>query len=329
MIIVRTPLRLSFLGGGSDLPAFYGEEEGATVATTIDKFINTGLKTTFEPGVKLQYSKIENCARVSDIEHPIIRTALQNYGLGDTGVTLFSTSDVSYGTGLGGSSSFTVGLVHALRVLTGKDAVDRKDLALEASRIEIEQLREPIGRQDHFAAAFGGFTYVRYLPSGDVIAKPVELSRERRDRLQRSVLMFDTGASRSASAVLSSYGARISELRGSIRAMKDLAIDLKNVLETDTSSDWIRSVGRLLDDGWGLKRALSPEISSNSIDEMYAAARRAGALGGKIVGAGGGGFLMVVCEPERQESVRRELKELRVLPVQFTQAGSEIIFTEN
>lgn len=338
MILTRTPLRLSFLGGGSDLPLFYTHEEGAAVSVTLNKFVYTSLQPLSEPGLRLAYSKVETVSELGQIEHPIIRAALQNFSVGlqpqglagRPGLSLISTADVGYGTGLGGSSSFTVGLVHALkarasRLFAEPMVADATELAMAASRIEIEQLGQPIGRQDHFAAAYGGLSLFRFMPSGEVVVERIKMEPARLQELECSCLLLDTGSSRSASAVLSSYRERLPELRSSIREMKTLALRLKTVLETSHGKNWIDEVGDLLHEGWLKKRDWSPEISSTAIDELYERGRQAGALGGKIVGAGGGGFLMLLVRPELQAQVRLSLSELKVFPIQFSSVGSELL----
>lgn len=328
MIISRTPFRISFLGGGTDLPSFYREEEGAVLSTTIDKYMYITVNDRFDTSYRLAYSKTEICKSVDDIEHKIFHCVLKKYAQlaeaknGGRGLELLSMADIPSGTGLGSSSSFTVGLLHAMKAHVGQFQ-SAESLAAEASRIEIEELLEPIGKQDQYAAAYGGLQYIRFLPSGEVSCEPVICSNDTKTMLQKSMLLFYTGMTRSASGVLSEQKSNTDRKRETLREMKNLAYRLKRVLESNGSID---DVGRLLHEGWMLKKTLATGISANQIDEWYERALKAGASGGKILGAGGGGFLMVLCEPEKQERVRRELGELRTIPVELESFGSRIIF---
>ena len=332
MIIARTPFRISFLGGGTDLPDFYQEEEGAVLSTTINKYIYITVNDRFDESYRLSYSKTEICKTVDEIEHKIFKTVLQKYAKkhygdsraknGGRGLELLSMADIPSGTGLGSSSSFTVALLHAMAAHNGEFR-SAEDLAAEACRVEIEDLREPIGKQDQYAAAFGGLQYIRFLPSGEVSAEPVICSRATKTELQSSMMLFYTGMTRSASGVLSEQKSNTSNKRETLREMRNLALRLKKILENGEN---VSRVGELLHEGWMLKKTLASGISGNQIDSWYDRAIAAGATGGKILGAGGGGFLMVTCEPEKQARVRDELKELRQVPVELEAFGSRIIF---
>ena len=328
MIISRTPFRMSFLGGGTDLSAFYREEEGAVLSTTIDKYIYITVNNRFDESYRLAYSKTEICKTVDDIDHKIFRNVLKKYAPisfaknGGRGLELLSMADIPSGTGLGSSSSFTVGLLHAMKAHIGQFQ-SAEDLASEASRIEIEDLKEPIGKQDQYAAAYGGLQYIRFLPSGDVSVEPVICPVSTKRELEASILVFYTGLTRSASGVLSEQKSNTEAKRETLREMRNLATRMKGVLERGES---IVKAGELLHEGWSMKKTLATGISGGQIDEWYERARRAGASGGKLLGAGGGGFLMVLCEPSKQEAVRRELSELRTLQVGLENFGSRIIF---
>jgi D-glycero-alpha-D-manno-heptose-7-phosphate kinase len=328
MIISRTPFRISFLGGGTDLPSFYREEEGAVLSTTIDKYMYITINDRFDPSYRLAYSKTEICKSVDEIEHKIFHCVLKKYAAmaekrnGGRGLEILSMADIPSGTGLGSSSSFTVGLLHALKAHIGQFQ-SAESLAAEASQIEIEDLLEPIGKQDQYAAAYGGLQYIRFLPSGEVSCEPVICSRETKASLEQSILLFYTGMTRSASGVLSEQKSNTNQKRETLREMKNLAGRMKYALENHGSTT---QVGELLHEGWMLKKTLASGISATQIDEWYERARRAGASGGKILGAGGGGFLMVVCEPAKQEMVRQELSELRAIPIAMESFGSRIIF---
>ena len=328
MIIARTPFRISFLGGGTDLADFYQEEEGAVLSTTIDKYIYITINDRFDETYRLAYSKTEICRTVEEIDHKIFKTVLAKYDAqarmknGGRGLEILSMADIPSGTGLGSSSSFTVALVHAMNAHIGQFR-SAEDLAAEACRVEIEELREPIGKQDQYAAAVGGLQYIRFLPNGEVSTEPVICSKQTKSALQASMMVFYTGMTRSASGVLSEQKSKTSAKRETLRAMRDLAFRLKKVLE---SGDSMERVGELLHEGWMLKKTLASGISATQIDEWYDRARAAGATGGKILGAGGGGFLMVTCDPARQAKVREEMKDLRLIPVELESFGSRILF---
>lgn len=328
MIISRTPFRISFLGGGTDLPDFYREEEGAVLSTSIDKYIYITVNDRFDDTYRLSYSKTEICKSVDEIEHKIFRQVLTKYGedarkvSGGRGLELLSMADIPSGTGLGSSSSFTVALLHAMSAHNGQFR-SAGDLADEACKIEIEDLREPIGKQDQYAAAFGGLRYIRFLPSGEVSSEPVICTRETKAELQASMMLFYTGMTRSASGVLSEQKSNTANKRETLREMRGLALRMKKLLE---SGDAVDGVGDLLHEGWMLKKTLASGISGGQIDEWYERARSAGASGGKILGAGGGGFLMVTCAPDKQARVRDELSELKLVPVELDAFGSRILF---
>lgn len=328
MIISRTPFRVSFLGGGTDLPSFWQEEEGAVLSTAIDKYMHITVNDRFDESFRLSYSKTEICKSVDEIEHKIIRTVLKNYEqrarekTRGRGLEILSMADIPSGTGLGSSSSFTVSLLHALKGHLGLFQ-SAEDLAREASRIEIEDLCEPIGKQDQYAAAYGGLRYIRFLPSGEVSAEPVICSLNTKHALEAHMLVLYTGVTRSASGVLQEQKSNTEKKRETLRAMRDLAFRMKQSLE---AGDSIRRSGELLHEGWNLKKTLASGISGGSIDDWYARAMAAGAYGGKILGAGGGGFLMVLCPPEKQARVCAELPELVPVAMKFDPFGSRIIF---
>jgi D-glycero-alpha-D-manno-heptose-7-phosphate kinase len=328
VIISRTPFRISFLGGGTDLPAFYEEEEGAVLSTAIDKYIYITVNDRFDDTYRLSYSKTEIVDSIDKIEHKIFKNVLQKYGAeakrvsGGRGLEILSMADIPGGTGLGSSSSFTVGLLHAMKAHNGTFQ-SAEDLASEASRIEIEDLKEPIGKQDQYAAAYGGLQYIRFLPDGSVSVEPVICQSSTKRSLEASMMVFYTGMTRSASGVLQEQKSNTGDKRATLRAMRDLSSRLKTILE---GGEGLRKAGELLHEGWMMKKTLASGISAGPIDEWYERALKAGAWGGKILGAGGGGFLMLLCDPSKQDSVRRELSELRQIPVGLENFGSRIIF---
>lgn len=332
MIVTRTPFRISFLGGGTDLPDFFREEEGAVLSCTIDKAVYVTVHDRFESDYRLSYTQTEICGSVDELNHGIFRAVLKRHAPDlkqGRGLDLFSVADVPHGTGLGGSSSFTVGLLHGLRAHLEeggrKSEFTPEELADEACQIELEDLGEPIGKQDQYVAAFGGMLFIRFDPSGKVHVERLNLSPAMRSKLEQSVMLFYTGVSRSASGVLREQRDRIKTLRPELREMKKLAEKLKVSLESGAS---VSNVGHLLHEGWKLKRGWASGISSNQVDQWYERALLAGASGGKIVGAGGGGFLMVIAEPDVQPRVRDELKELKQLPITFSDSGSRIVYRD-
>jgi len=322
VIISRTPFRLSFMGGGTDLPSFYQEEEGMVLSTSLNKYMHITVNNRFDETYRLSYSRTEICDNVDEIEHPIFRTVLKKYAPKGRGLELISMADIPSGTGLGSSSSFTVGLLHAIKGHLGLFQ-SAEDLASEASRIEIEDLKEPIGKQDQYAAAYGGLSVIRFLPSGDVSVEPVICSESVRKDLESQTMLFYTGITRSASQILTEQKSNTSGKRDYLRQMKEYVPKLKSILEAGQS---LETFGRILHEGWELKKQMANGISNPNINEWYGMAREAGATGGKILGAGGGGFLMLLVPQAKQERVRQALKGLRQVPIGFEKWGSKIIF---
>ncbi len=328
MIISRTPFRISFLGGGTDLPSFYEQEEGAVLSTSINKYMYITVNDRFDDSYRLSYSKTEIVQSIDEIEHKILKVVLKKYASlareknGNRGLEILSMADIPGGTGLGSSSSFTVGLLHAMKAHCGIFQSANK-LAKEASEIEIDILHEPIGKQDQYAAAFGGLQFIRFLPDGQVSCDPVICSKKTKTDLQTSMLLLYTGKTRSASAVLTEQKSKTSEKREALREMAKLAYNMKQKLEESAP---ISQIGELLNEGWQIKKSLASGIADNQIDEWYERAIRAGSWGGKILGAGGGGFLLVLCDPLKRAKIISELGELRPIDVEFDSFGSKINF---
>ncbi|PIU00884.1 MAG: GHMP kinase [Bdellovibrionales bacterium CG10_big_fil_rev_8_21_14_0_10_45_34] len=328
MIISRTPFRISFFGGGTDLPSFYKDEEGEVLSVTVNKYMYITVNDRFDASYRLSYSKTEIREKVSDIDHPILKIALTKYGPlaqnlnGGRGLEILSMADIPSGTGLGSSSSFTVGLLHALKAHIGVFQ-SAEQLAHEASHIEIEELEEPIGKQDQYAAAYGGLQSFKFKPDGAVAADPVVCSANTFSELESSILLFYTGMHRPASQILTEQKANTESKRETLRKMKVMAEQARTLLSDGRS---ISDFGALLDEGWRLKKTLASGVSLPLIDSWYASALKAGAWGGKLLGAGGGGFLMLLCPQERQEQVKQALGELKQVPVSFDRWGSKIIF---
>ncbi len=322
MIISKTPLRVSFVGGGTDLPDFYEEHGGAVVSTAIDKWINVIVAARFEGDLRISYSRTETVPTANDVEHELVREALRMTGL-PRGLDIATLADVpSQGTGLGSSSAVTVGLLNALYAYQG---VFRAPVALaeEACHIEIDVLGKPIGRQDQYASAFGGFNFIEFMPrGGGVRVEPIVCPPRTLERLHRSLMLFYTGRQRAASDVLGEQRQAIVE-GGAIEAMQAMR-DLAHELRATLGAGDVDAVGTLLDRNWELKRSLVAGVSDSAVDAWYARAREAGASGGKLLGAGAGGFLLVMAAPERQADVRTALSDMREVPFHFAARGTEI-----
>jgi len=327
MIISRTPLRMSFVGGGSDLPSFYRKFGGAVVSTAIDKFVYLTLNPKFDHRIRVSYSRTEEADTVAEIQHPLVREAMTLLNC-PGGLEITSIADIpSKGSGLGSSSAFTVGLLHALHAYEGR-GTSAAQLAEEACKIELERCGEPIGKQDQYAAAFGGFNFIEFHPDDSVSVEPIACEAKTREALQENILVFYTGISRSASAILKNQQEAVASSAAKqqvLRRMVQLARDLKAALQGNSTAGF----GEMLHEGWELKRSITSEISSGEIDAWYAAARKAGATGGKLLGAGSGGFLMFHAPREKHEAIAAALKDLRRIPTQFEAEGSQIIFVHD
>jgi D-glycero-alpha-D-manno-heptose-7-phosphate kinase len=326
MIISRTPLRVSFFGGGSDLPAYYRRHGGAVLSTTIDKSVYVTVSRKFDDAVRVSYSRTEEVARAADVEHPLVREALGLLNI-DGGVEITSVADIpARGTGLGSSSSFTVGLLNALHAFQGRHASARR-LAEESCVIEIDRGGEPIGRQDQYAAAFGGFNLIRFHSDDRVEVTPAPCPADATAELQRRLLFFYTGVTRSAGPLLGALSANVATPGAAADATGELAGMAVQAADALGASD-VDALGPMLDRAWRLKRTLIAGISNETVDAAYDAARSAGAVGGKLLGAGGGGFLMFMAPPERHDAVRAALGGLRETPFKFAAQGSAIIFDQ-
>jgi D-glycero-alpha-D-manno-heptose-7-phosphate kinase len=326
MIISRTPLRMSFAGGGSDLPAYYREFGGAVVSTAIDQYVYVNVNKKFDDGIRVGYSKNEEVSSVKEIAHPLVRSALEYLQIAG-GVEITTIADIpSSGTGLGSSSSFTVGLLHALHEYRSK-TVNAKTLAQEACHIEIDLCKEPIGKQDQYAAAFGGFNLIEFHPNETVTVSPIECQPQTLQTLQENLLVLYTGKTRSASTLLkeqSAEMARSEQKQKTMHQMVQLARDLSNEL----AANRLDAMGEILNAGWMLKKSLVPGISESEIDGWYETGMAAGAQGGKILGAGAGGFLLFYAPKEHHLAITAALSGLKQVPMVFDRLGSQIIFNE-
>ncbi len=321
MIVTRTPFRISFAGGGSDFPAYYQEEPGMVLSAAIDKYVYLTVKKAFGDVYRVSYSRTELCDRLEQIEHPIVRECLKIIPA-PVGLEIVSVADLPARTGMGSSSSFTVGLVGALHAMSGR-ITGAEALARTACEVEIDILHEPIGKQDQFIAAYGGLQFIQFMPNGEVFVDPVICSREVRLELNRRLVLFYTGATREAKLVLAKQNQRTSQNRESLRELCRIAREMRDVL---TIGKDLNSFGRLLHEAWTLKKGLESSISTPSIDEAYAKGIAAGAIGGKLLGAGGGGFLLFFCEPHLQGRLRAELNSLVEVPFGFEPQGCKIIY---
>jgi D-glycero-alpha-D-manno-heptose-7-phosphate kinase len=321
MIITRTPFRVSFAGGGSDLASFHDAEPGAVLSTAVDKYMYLTVKECFGDTFRVSYSRTELTQRAEDIEHPIVRACLGFLGIRQ-GLEIVSVADLPAQAGMGSSGSFTVGLLHALHAHQNQ-VVSPTRLAEEACHIEIDVLQEPIGKQDQYIAAFGGLQFIQFFPDGRVCVDPVLCGTQTRRELGRRLLLFYTGLTRNARDVLVKQKASTAERRPALRELCRIAFRLRDIL---TGGHDLNEFGRLLDRTWEVKKSLETCISSPEIDGYYERGLRAGALGGKLLGAGSGGFLLFYCEPHLQECLRQALPELKPVPFALDPEGSKVIF---
>jgi D-glycero-alpha-D-manno-heptose-7-phosphate kinase len=324
MIISRTPLRMSFVGGGSDLPQFYREHGGAVLSTAIDKYIYVTANRKFDDGIRLAYSETEEVETVGKIQHALARNALQFLRVAG-GIELTTVADIpSRGTGLGSSSSFTVGLLNVLHAFNERFASARQ-LAEEACHIEIDLLGEPIGKQDQYAAANGGLCLYEFNHDDSVTISPVRIPRAKKTQLSSRILMLYTGVTRLASSVLADQAKSLRSNGEKVRTMQRM-VELTYVLRDALQSGDIDCFGEILHENWEFKKTIASGISNPSIDSAYAAAVAAGADGGKILGAGAGGFFIFHAPEERHAAITQALAPMRRIDFSFDDAGSRIIF---
>ena len=324
MIISRTPFRISFVGGGTDLRSFYSEEPGQVLSTSIDKYIYVVVKRQIgivEYKYRVNWSKVEFCNNIEEIEHPIVREALKLFEI-DFPIEITTFSDIPGSTGLGSSSAFTVGLVHALHALKGKHAT-KHTLATEAGSIEVDILKRTMGKQDHFASAYGDLNVFTFNSDETISAEPVFYTDEVRNTLEQNIMLFYTELKRDASDVLETQDKVTADKRAVLSQMRDLVRPLREVLSGNKD---MNTFGEILHEGWLLKKSITNEISNSQIDGYYEKALQAGAIGGKLLGAGGGGFLLLYVEPENQSKVIDALAELFCLDVKLDNAGTRITY---
>lgn len=321
MIGTQTPFRISFAGGGSDLPEFYSHEPGCVLSTTINKYMYILVHPFFEKKIHLKYSKTELVETIDQIQHPIIREAMRKFDV--NGIDINSIADIPAGTGLGSSSSFTVGLLHALYAYIFKYP-SKERLASEACEIEIELLKEPIGKQDQYAAAYGGLNFITFYPNGSVGVEPIRLRGDKYDELQDNLVMYYLGMQRNAGDILKHQRDRMmseGKSMDALRKMTALARTLRDSLVRQNLDDF----GSIMHESWMLKQKLSEKISTNCVNHYYDLGLANGATGGKLLGAGGSGFLLFYCKKEKQEQLRNVLG-LREIAFRFDTAGSKVFY---
>jgi D-glycero-alpha-D-manno-heptose-7-phosphate kinase len=324
VIISRTPFRVSFLGGGTDYPVWYRKHGGSVLATTINKYCYITcrhLPPFFEHRIRLVYSRIENCRTVDEIRHPSIREVVRYLGI-ERGIEVHHDGDLPARCGMGSSSSFTVGLLHALHALKGEMA-SPKQLMSESIHIEQDLLKETVGSQDQTLAAHGGLNHIQFHRSGEISVQPVVVSQERADELNSHLMLFYTTIKRTSSDIAKSFVEDLEEKKAQMRIMNHLVKEGLGVLGGGGD---ITSFGELLDEAWQIKRKLSAKTSNAAVDGMYDRARASGAIGGKLTGAGGGGFMLLFVPPARQDEVKAALSDLIHVPFDIEPFGSRIIF---
>jgi D-glycero-alpha-D-manno-heptose-7-phosphate kinase len=325
VIITRTPFRISFAGGGSDLPAFYRRHAGCVLSVSINKYMYITIHPSFNRNETLvKYSKTEIVKAVADLKHPIARGLLQDYNL--SGVEITSTADVPSGTGLSTSSAYTVGLIHALSAFTGKYR-SQESIAEEACELEIEKLGDPIGKQDQYGVSVGGLKFIQFNRSGDVNIEKVILRRDVLKRLESNLLLFYTGESHSAGDILEEQIANINNDENKFNNLIQMT-ELTKKMHTALIDEDLSTFGDILHRGWMLKKQLASNISLPVLDRYYEIALNSGARGGKLLGAGGGGFLLFYCEPDRQGYLREALSNLVELPFSFENGGTKVIYVD-
>ena len=320
MIITQTPLRIGLLGGGTDLPGYYTQHGGRVLNCAIDKYIYVIVKERFDDDIYVNYSKKEIVSRVADLEHELVREAMLMTGVSQ-GVEITTLADIpSTGSGLGSSSAVTVGLLHALYAYTGRQ-LPAEELAEQACTIEIERCGKPIGKQDQYIAALGGIRDLRFGPGDGVTAEDLCLPARQRLALQQQIMLFYTGVTRSANTILAEQSANIGAALTNLDSLRDLAAFGAEQLRAGQ----VDSLGAAIRESWEAKRKLASGVSNEKVDQLVGCALDAGAAGVKLTGAGGGGFLLVICPMERQPAVRAALAHLRELPVKLDRLGSRVV----
>jgi len=321
MIISKTPFRISFAGGISDLRDYYKNDYGAVTSTTIDKYVYITVNRKFDDKIRVSYSKTEIVNHIEEIQHPLVKEALKTTGL-DGGLEITSIADIPSGTGLGSSSAFTVGLLNALYAFKGEHK-GAETLAGKTCQIEIDILGEPIGKQDQYAAAYGGMNHIRFHADETVFVDPILCKKHVKEQLDGNLLLFYLGSKRKASSILTKSKKDMEKHRMHVDRIRDLSEEIALSLRNND----LTRFGELLHEGWTFKKKTG-KVSNPEIDSYYDKSRKSGALGGKILGAGGGGFLLLYCEQKNQSAVRAKLSNLKELSFHLEPQGSKIIYVE-
>lgn len=326
MVITRTPFRISFFGGGTDYPAWYEENGGAVISTTIDKYCHISCRYMpqfFDHKSRIAYSKVELVKSTEEIQHPVVRAALNFLNINE-GMEIHNFDDLPARSGMGSSSSFAVGILHALLVLKGEKPT-KEELALKAIHVEQNLLKDNVGCQDQTAAAFGGLNKIVFGGPDKIKVEPIILSDARLKLFQDHLLLFFTGRSRYASEIAEEQIKNVCDKGNELRAMHKMVDESIRILKEGDINDF----GKLLDESWRLKRGLSSKITTPFMDEVYEAGKAAGAIGGKLLGAGGGGFILFFVRPEDRENIKARLKNLLHVPFNFENGGSQVIYRQN
>lgn len=324
MIISKTPLRMSFAGGGSDLRDYYQHDHGAVVSSAIDKYVYITVNKKYTDIIRVGYSITEHVKKVKDIKHNLVREALKIVGITKPGIDIVYMSDMlpaHQGSGLGASSSILVGTLNALHAYKGEH-VSAETLAQEACKIEIDILGHPIGKQDQYASAYGGLNYIQFNSDESVLVDPLIFKKSIKEELNNNMLLFYTGLNSRSDTILTEQKKKTKNNLQILDKMVDLTNDLKGALQGNDLSEF----GNMLHKGWIYKRKLSSKISNSTIDKYYEKGKKAGALGGKILGSGGGGFLLFYCEEKNKKKVKKALSKLKETPFKFESQGSKIIY---
>ena len=322
MIITKTPFRISFVGGGTDIIDYYKVDYGAVISATINKYMYITVNKRFDDSIRVSYSKTEIVDDVDELWHEIVKECLKLVGI-KKGIEITSISDIPAGTGLGSSSSFTVGLINALFSYTG-DHLSAKQMAELACKVEIDILKHPIGKQDQYAAAYGGINFFQFNKDETVFEEKIKFIDEDYKKMNRKLMMFWTGISRSADKILEKQKKNTKVKIENLNFMRNQVYELRNIIKTE---GFTKKFGEMLHEGWLKKKEITNGISSNQIDQKYELARQAGAVGGKILGAGGGGFLLLYCDEENQSKVRKAIG-LKEMNFRIEKYGSRVVYFE-
>jgi D-glycero-alpha-D-manno-heptose-7-phosphate kinase len=323
MIITKTPCRLSFAGGGTDLYDYYNRDYGAVISTSIDKYVYVAVNKKFDDNVRVSYSETENVETAHLLKHGVIREALKFANVKKK-IEVVTVSDIpGKGTGLGSSSALAVGTLNALYAMKGV-YINKERLAREACHLEIDLLQQPIGKQDQYSATYGGLNYIRFQNTGAVLVEPLSLKARQYEELQNNLIYFYTGVTRSSADILTEQKANIEKRVKILDDMRDSVEDMRYALKMSDFTEF----GLIMDRGWENKKKLATMVTDTIIDHYYNEAKKAGAIGGKINGAGGGGFFTFYCEPRKQDAVRETLNTLKEVDIKFSSEGSRVVCSE-